>query len=369
MKHSICRWTFNPGHGGFVPGDIRPDWTDLTTAQFVEIVATQIRPRVPDSVELGIEAHYDNEIDEENAAEVAGALKSNRIYLGLITPGAHVHWAYGGVASLDVKEKTDASEFGLRTVDLAYQALRDTWHPDAAPTCVLWNGSWGYDIPGPWLSDMLANLEDEVAGLIEYEQKEKDGVMYFGIEPKPNEGHPKMLLPTVASALLLRRKLADRGLDVSKVGTNKEFGHSEMIGLDAVYDTVEELREGALVHVHANSQGYDGIRQGGPGMFDVDHGAAITGPNIGILRLLLDAGYDRWVGHDMQPRPYDNEEQAVDRVVRSVINVEAMAVVAKELDVDGMKGLLAARETGKVEDLLGDAISTARNTAKEMHAG
>ena len=152
MKHSICRWTFNPGHGGFVPGDIRPDWTDLTTAQFVEIVATQIRPRVPDSVELGIEAHYDNEIDEENAAEVAGALKSNRIYLGLITPGAHVHWAYGGVASLDVKEKTDASAFGLRTVDLAYQALRDTWHPDAAPTCVLWNGSWGYDIPGPWLS-------------------------------------------------------------------------------------------------------------------------------------------------------------------------------------------------------------------------
>jgi len=136
-----------------------------------------------------------------------------------------------------------------------------------------------------------------------------------------------------------------------------------------VYDTVEELREGALVHVHANSQGYDGIRQGGPGMFDVDHGAAITGPNIGILRLLLDAGYERWVGHDMQPRPYDNEEQAVDRVVRSVINVEAMAVVAKELDVEEMKGLLAARETGKVEDLLGDAISTARNAAREMYAG
>ena len=367
MKHSICRWTFNAGKGGFTPADMRPAWTDLTTAGFVEIVATQIKPRMPDSVELGIEAHYDGEIDEQSAAEVAAKLKERGIYLGLITPGAHAHWAYGGVASLDPQEKADASAFGIRTVDLAYGELKDTWHPDAPPTCVLWNGSWGYDIPGPWLSDMLANLEDEVFGLIEYEQKKKGGGLYFAIEPKPNEGHPKMLLPTVASALLLRRKLADRGLDVSKVGTNKEFGHSEMIGLDAVYDTAEELREGALVHVHANSQGYDGIRQGGPGMFDVDHGAAITGPNIGIARLLLDAGYDRWLGHDMQPRPYDNEEQAVDRVIRSVINWEAMVKIAKQLDLAEMVELLAARETAKVEDLVGDAISAARSAAGAMY--
>jgi len=26
--HSICRWTFNPGKGGFVPGDQRPEWGD-----------------------------------------------------------------------------------------------------------------------------------------------------------------------------------------------------------------------------------------------------------------------------------------------------------------------------------------------------
>ena len=23
--HRICRWTFNPGKGGFVPGDLRPE--------------------------------------------------------------------------------------------------------------------------------------------------------------------------------------------------------------------------------------------------------------------------------------------------------------------------------------------------------
>ena len=368
MKHSICRWTFNAGKGGFVPADARPEWTDLTTAGFVELVAEKVAPRVPDSVELGVEVHYDGEISEANVDEVAAALKAHNIRLGLITPGAHAHWGYGGISSCDPKERADASAFGNRTVDLAYGVLKDTWHPDAAPTLVLWNGSWGYDVPGPWLMDMLAATEEEIAGLLKYEQ-DKGGELYIAIEPKPNEGHPKMILPTVASALLLRRKLSDRGLDVSKVGTNKEFGHSEMIGLDAVYDTAEELREGGLVHVHANSQGYDGVRAGGPGMFDVDHGVGITGSNIGIARLLIDAGYDRWVGHDMQPRAYDNAEQAVDRVIRSVINWEAMVVVAKDFDLDAAMALLAGREVAKVEDMVADAISAARKTAAKMYAG
>jgi len=365
MRHSICRWTFNAGKGGFVPDDMRPDWADLTTPDFVEIVAEKVRPRIPEGIELGIEAHYDGEINEATAPVVVKALRKNKLHLAMITPGAHEHWGYGGVCSLDPKERAAAAAFGARTVDLAYGALRKAWHPKAPPTFVLWNGSWGYDVPGPWLDDMLANLEKEMIALLRYEKK-KGGKLYIAIEPKPNEGHPKMILPTVASALLLRRRLGDK-VDVSKVGTNKEFGHSEMIGLDTVYDTAEELREKALVHVHANSQGYDGIRQGGPGMFDVDHGTAITGPNIAIARMLLVAGYTRWVGHDMQPRAYDNVRQAIDRVVRSVINWEAMVKAAEKLSMKRLLGLLAARETAKVEDIMGDAISAARKYAKDMH--
>ena len=365
MKHSICRWTFNAGKGGFVPGDMRPKWTGLSTADFVELVAEKVKPRMPKGVDLGIEVHYDGEICGETAPAVVKALRKNKMRLAMVTPGAHGHWGYGGIVSPDPKERKAASEFGARTVDLAYGPLRKAWDPKAPPSFVLWNGSWGYDIPGPWLMDMLQRLEDELVGLLKYEKK-KGGKMYIGIEPKPNEGHPKMVLPTVASALIMRRKLVDRGCDVSKVGTNKEFGHSEMIGLDATYDTAEEIREGALVHVHANSQGYDGIRQGGPGMYDVDHGTAITGPNIGIVRLLLDAKYKRWIGHDMQPRAYDNERQAIDRVVRSVINFEAMVKVAEKLNVKRINALLAKRETGKVEDIMGNAISAARKLASKM---
>ena len=49
---------------------------------------------------------------------------------------------------------------------------------------------------------MYQNLKESIADLCKYEAQ-KGGALYIGIEPKPNEGHPAMLLPTVASALLL----------------------------------------------------------------------------------------------------------------------------------------------------------------------
>ena len=42
--------------------------------------------------------------------------------------------------------------------------------------------------------------------LCQYEEK-LGGDLYFSLEPKPNEGHPSMLIPTVASALVFWNKL------------------------------------------------------------------------------------------------------------------------------------------------------------------
>ena len=44
--HSVCRWTFNAGKGGFVPGDIRPGWDgrELDTAGMVELIKKEIAP-------------------------------------------------------------------------------------------------------------------------------------------------------------------------------------------------------------------------------------------------------------------------------------------------------------------------------------
>jgi len=369
--HSICRWTFNPGKGGFVPGDMRPEWGGkFGTPEMIELVAKKIRPCLPKNIELGIEMHYDSEVDDKNAAAVADALVDNKLYLAMITPGAHSHFAYGGIASLDPNERKAAEDLGTKTVDLAYGKLKKAWHPDAAkaPAFIIWNGSFGYDLASIGIRQMYKNLKGSVAGLCKYEQK-KGGSLYIGFEPKPNEGHPAMLIPTVASALLFWREIEDEfGVSRKNKGVNKEFGHSEMIGLDHVYDTVEELENNMMVHMHLNSQGYnDGIILGGPGKFDIDHGARINGMNIAIAGLIQQAGFNRWKGHDMQTRAYDNAKQGIDRVIRSVLSWEACEKAAKELDTKALLATLANRETAKAEDMMRAAVVSAQQYFGQMY--
>jgi xylose isomerase len=370
--HAICRWTFNPGKGGFVPANMRPAWSSdkLDVLGIIKIIKEQIAPRLPDNVQLGLELHYDTEVNEKTASAVADALIDAKMYLAMITPGAHSHFGYGGICSLDPKEREAAEALGVKTVDLAYGPLKKAWHPDAdkAPSLVLWNGSYGYDMASIAIKAMYQNLKESIAKLCKYEAS-KGNAMYIGIEPKPNEGHPAMLLPTVASALLLFWRLEEEfGVSRKKKGVNKEFGHSEMIGLDHVYDTVEELDNNAMVHMHLNSQGYnDGIILGGPGKYDIDHGTRINGMNIAIAGLIANAGFNRWKGHDMVPRAYDNEAQATDRIIRSILSWEACAQAAQKLNKEKLMDLLIQRETGKAEDLIRDAVGQAFQFFNEMY--
>jgi xylose isomerase len=368
--HSVCRWTFNPGKGGFTPGDMRPSWDSkkLDTVKMINLVKEKITPRIPNHIDLGIELHYDSEVDDGNAKEVADAIVGNKLYLAMITPGAHSHFAYGGICSLDTKERKAAEELGIKTVDLAYGALKKAWHPDVTPAFVLWNGSYGYDLASIAVKKMYENLKQSIAGLCKYEEK-KGGSLYFGFEPKPNEGHPAMLIPTVASALLFWRRIEEEfGISKKKKGVNKEFGHSEMIGLDHVYDTVEEIDNNSMIHMHLNSQGYnDGIILGGPGKYDIDHGTRINGMNVAIAGLILEAGYSRWKGHDMQVRAYDNEAQGIDRVIRSILSWDACEKAAKKMNKNELFKYLENRETAKAEDLVRNSVVDAYKFFDEMY--
>ena len=306
--------------------------------------------------------HYDTEVNEETAPEIADAICSGGLYLAMMTPGAHSHYAYGGAGSLNLAEQKGAQELGARTVDLTYGALKKAWHKDEAyaPCFVLWNGSYGYDLATLAVRQMYQNLKNSVADLCKYEAQ-KGGKLYFGLEPKPNEGHPCMLIPTVASALVFWNKLKNEfGIDISKKGLNMETGHSEMIGLDPVYDLVEQVDNNAVMHIHLNSQGYnDGIVHGGPGKFDIDHGVRINGINIAMAGLLQQGNYSRWKGHDMQARGYDNEEQAIDRVVRSILSWEACEFAARQLDEKALTNCLATKQTAKAEDMIRGLVVTA----------
>lgn len=372
--HSVCRWTFNPGKGGFVPADIRPEWSDenFDTVKMIQLVAERIAPRMPEHIELGIELHYDREVNETNAAAVADALVDNKLFLAMITPGAHSRFAYGGISSLDPNERQAAEEFGQRTLELAYGPLRKAWHSDPAkaPSLVLWNGSFGYDLASVGIKYMYQNLKESVARFCRYEEK-LGGQLFIGFEPKPNEGHPAMLIPTVASALIFWRRLEEEfGISRRNKGVNKEFGHSEMIGLDHVYDTVEELDNKAMMHMHLNSQGYnDGIILGGPGKYDIDHGTRVNGMNIAIAGLIREAGYARWKGHDTQTRAYDSTEQGIDRVIRSILSWEACEQAAMQLNTDQLLQHLRNRQTAKAEDLMRDVVVQAQLAFNKMYHG
>lgn len=368
--HSICRWTFNSGKGGFVPGNIRPEWSNdnLPTEKVPELIAKRIRPRLPENIRLGFEVHYDFEINEENSDRVADSMGENQLPLAMITPGAHAKFGYGGISSPDPQERIDAGKWGEITIDLAYGAFRKVWDEKEAPTLVVWNGSWGYDMGTPAIRGIYENLKKGLADLVKYEEQ-AGGEMYICIEPKPNEGHPAMMPPTTASAILLWQRVAEQfGLDKSRLGVNKEIGHSEMIGLDAIYDTIEEVDAKTLFHTHLNSQGYnDGILMGGPGKFDIDFGVRVNGFNVALARVYQDSGYQRWYGHDMQPRPYDNADQAVDRVIRSILSWEACERAASQLDISAMDSAMASRNTAEVEDIMRDAVSFAQASFNSMY--
>jgi xylose isomerase len=360
--HSICAWTFNSGKGGFTPGNIRPNWSanTLDTVAKIHLIKNEIIPRLPDHIVLGFEMHYDYEFNDDNARRISDVLSSTGITVAMTTPGLHPHMGYGGPASHDPAERAWADRYTRRTIEITYEAFKPNWHPEHAPTLVLWNGSWGYDLGTPAIRQMMQYLKEGIAGLTKFEAS-LGGELFWGLEPKPNEGHPAMLLPTVASAIAFWYRLRDEfGVNLDKKGVNKEIGHSEMIGLDAILDTVEELDHGMMTHAHLNSQGYnDGIILGGPGKFDIDHGVRVNGFNISLARLMQDSGYSRWKGHDMQPRPYDSERQAVDRVVRSILSWDACEKVANTLDMVSLEAHLVARETAKAEDLMMDAVSDA----------
>lgn len=368
--HSICAWTFNAGKGGFTPGDMRPDWSGdiFGTVDVVKLVKEKIAPRLPKNIVLGLEAHFDYEYNEESAGEIADALVDAGMYLAMATPGAHRHFAYGGICSMDPKERVQAAQYGMTALDIAYGPLKKAWLPGKQPSFVLWNGSFGYDLAVVSIKEMYQNLKENAAALCKYEKK-KGGKMYMAIEPKPNEGHPAMLLPTVASAIIFWKKLEEEfGVDISKMGVNKEFGHSEMIGLDHVYDTVEEIDNNMLVHMHINSQGYnDGILMGGPGKYDIDNGARINGMNIAVAGLIKQAKYSRWKGHDMQARAYDNEEQGVDRVIRSILSWEACERAAADIDYKKLNTVMVNRETAKAEDIMRAAVVDAQKAFDKMY--
>ena len=94
--HSICRWTFHAGRGGFVPANMRPQWNskNLDTPGVIELIKNEIVPKLSDHIELGIEIRFDSEVDGKTAPATADALVYSGIDLAMLSLGAPLQWVW-----------------------------------------------------------------------------------------------------------------------------------------------------------------------------------------------------------------------------------------------------------------------------------
>ncbi len=69
--HSICRWTFNAGKGGFLVGDIEPESAGdkLCSAEMIQFVQCS-EPVRPDTLTLEVELQYDAHVCNETVLQV-----------------------------------------------------------------------------------------------------------------------------------------------------------------------------------------------------------------------------------------------------------------------------------------------------------
>ncbi len=285
LKFSAGIWFFTPAFSRF-HAKYQPD---LAIEQRLDLAA-QLAGDL-----AGIEAHYPNEINEENVELWKAFSEATRIRVITVIPllfwDEQFEW---GSLSNPIAEHRRAAIKRL-TGALALNRELDT---DFA---VVWPGIDGYE--NPFGIDFPAMRDRFAAGLAEA----LDAVpgVRIAFEPKPYEPRGRILFGTTPEGILLghqvesllrapgNRKLIDDGHAL--VCMNPEIGHVLMGFEDLAYAYSWPLSEGRLAHVHCNSQPL--------GNYDQDLNVGTISPEQleAMLYVLKMHGYRGHFGIDVNP--------------------------------------------------------------------
>lgn len=286
LKFSAGIWFFSPPDSRFHE-KYQPD---LDIRQRLDIAA-----KLKDYGLGGLEAHYPNEINEDNADVWAKFCKETGLKLVTIVPllFRDPEFAWGSLSSPIPKARQKAIEITKRTLK-----LNQEFHTDFA---VVWPGIDGYE--NPFGIDFLAMRDRFVHGLAEA----MDAVpgVRVAFEPKPYEPRGRIIYGTTPEGILLchqvekllqhedNRKILAEGHTL--LGMNPEVGHALMAYEDLPYAYSWPLSEGRLYHMHLNSQPL--------GNFDQDLNVGVVSPEQteALLYVLKMHGYRGWFGIDINP--------------------------------------------------------------------
>lgn len=313
-KFSAGIWYFSPAKSRF-----HDDYSKaLNIDERLEIVLKMYDEKAIGS-DFRIEAHYPNEINEENVDKYKRVEKETGIKVITVIPNLFYDKIFEfGSLSNPIKEVRDFA------IDRTIKALKMNKELDTH-FMVVWPGIDGYENPfgtdfyGMWerFEIGLAQAMDEVPGV------------RVAIEPKPYEPRGNNIYRNTANGILMarnverllkskeNRKLLEEGH--AMVALNPEVGHVLMGHEELAYAFASILREGRLAHTHWNSQPLGNYDQ------DLNVGVLALDQLYAALFVLKMYGYNEYFGIDINP-----ERMPVDVALK--LNIRAIRAACKRLN-------------------------------------
>lgn len=282
-----------------------------------------------------IEAHYPNEINEENAQLYKDFISQTGIRLLTIIPNLFydTDYEWGSLSN-------PIAEIRQGAIERVKGALRLNKEFDT-DLAVVWPGIDGYE--NPFGLDLASARHRFASGLAEA----LDAVpgVQIALEPKPYEPRGHNLCPTTADGVLVCRKVEalleneqNRQILASGetlMGLNPEMGHLLMAFEDPSYAFSLCLEDGRLFHTHWNSQPL--------GNYDQDLDVGVISPELteSALYSMKMHSYSGYYGIDIFPERIPTE--------RALINsFDALRAAADRVDhMDHEKVLLSAARPDK----------------------
>ena len=266
-----------------------------------------------------LEAHYPNEVNEDNVHIWKQFTADTGIRLATVIPLLFydARFEFGSLSNPDPEVRAFAIDRTARSLAMSKELDCDF--------SVVWPGIDGYE--NPFGIDLAAMRERFYTGLAEAMDR-VPGVR-IAFEPKPYEPRGRILYPTTAEGVLLghqveallkheeNQKLLAGGHKLFCM--NPEIGHVLMGMEDLPYALSWPLSEGRLAHTHWNSQPL--------GNYDQDLNVGVISPEqmeAGLYTLKMH-GYEGYFGIDINP-----ERMPVDVALK--ISMDALRAANDRID-------------------------------------
>lgn len=315
-------WFFGPANSRF-HDRYKPE---VTLEERLEVAAS-----LKDYGLAGLEAHYPNEINEENLPVWQQFSRETGIRLVTVIP--LLFWdsdfEFGSLSNPNKQVRQKA-------IDRTKASLRLNKELDT-DFAVVWPGIDGYENP---FGIDFANMRRRFAEGLAEAMDEVPGVR-IAFEPKPYEPRGRILYGLTPEGVMLghqvegmlrneeNRRLLDEGHKLFCM--NPEVGHVLMGFEDLPYAFSWPLSEGRLAHTHWNSQPL--------GNYDQDLNVGVISPEqleAGMYTLKMH-GYDGYFGIDINP-----ERMPVDMAMR--ISMDALRAANDRINSVNHEDVLYAAE-------------------------